>query len=197
MRTIHKQYDDPLDLVWKSAAKRLGIIVVRNSEVFAAWDGVGTLKIGTPETLDPDDSLAQMIFHELCHALVEGPDKFGLPDWGLNMDEANHFVHEHAALRLQAALADQFQLRQFFASTTDFRSYFDGLGESPLQEGADDPAIALARLAWPRATEGAWGNAIHTALKQTRQIFDLVTPLADKNSLWNDAKVSRTSSDGQ
>ena len=32
--------------------------------------------IGTADTLDADDSLAQMIFHELCHSLVQGEDSF-------------------------------------------------------------------------------------------------------------------------
>lgn len=183
MRKIERTYHDPLDLVWLHAAKELGINVVRDKEVFASWDGQGTLKIGVQSTLDPDDCLAQMIFHELCHALIEGPAKFTTPDWGLDMDNLDHEVHEHAALRLQARLADQYYLREFLASTTNFRTYFDRLGVDPFSEKTD-PAVLLAQDAWSRATTGQWGDTIANALRRTKQIYDVVTELAPQNSLW-------------
>lgn len=183
MRKIEKHYQDPLDIVWLNAAKLLGISVVRDQEVFAAWDGKGTLRIGTAETLDPDDSLAQMIFHEICHALVEGPEAFHLPDWGL---EANSDVcREHACIRLQAALADQFGLRNFLATTTDFRVYYDDLGPNPL-EGESDPAIPLALSAWQRAQTGDWSNPIRIALQHTRSLLDIAKQVAPVDSLWSD-----------
>ncbi|MBT6435962.1 MAG: YkgJ family cysteine cluster protein, partial [Deltaproteobacteria bacterium] len=64
-RPITKIYQDPLDLIWTNTAKQLGMKLTRSSEVFAAWDGKETLTIGSPEDLDADDSLAQMIFHEI------------------------------------------------------------------------------------------------------------------------------------
>lgn len=183
MRRIDRTYHDPLDLIWLHAANELGINVVRDAEVFAAWNGHGELKIGVQESLDEDDCLAQMIFHELCHALIEGPQKFATPDWGLTMDNPDDVVHEHAALRLQARLADKYQLRGFLASTTDFRIYFDSLGSDPFS-GGDDPAIELAESAWARATTGQWGRAIDNALQRTRAILELVTAIAPKQSLW-------------
>ncbi|MEO8498520.1 MAG: YkgJ family cysteine cluster protein, partial [Planctomycetota bacterium] len=96
MRTIRVTYQDPLDLIWIQAARSLGVIVERNPDVFASWDGAGVLRIGTAETLDADDSLAQMILHELCHLLVEGPEAIQLPDWGLENDPSK-VAHEHAA----------------------------------------------------------------------------------------------------
>ncbi len=183
MRIIEKIYEDPLDLVWIHAAKNLGIQIVRDSQVFAAWDGNGTLRIGTPDTLDADDCLAQMIFHEICHAMIEGPDRFTTPDWGLDIDEANHQVHEHAALRLQASLADRYHLRNFFASTTDFRSYFDKIGSAPLDD-AIDPAAELAKSAWLRATTGQWGQVVDSALNRTQQILVVVESIAPAQSLW-------------
>lgn len=189
MRKIEKNYEDPLDLVWIHAAKTLGITIVRDSEVFAAWDGKSILRIGTPETLDDDDCLAQMVFHEFCHAMIEGPTKFHEPDWGLDMDESDHIVHEHAALRLQAGLSDRYQLREFFASTTDFRSYFDRLSARPL-EGEGDPAAAMANAAWARATTGQWGSTIDDALKRTKRILCVIQDLVDEDSLWHTRKSS-------
>jgi hypothetical protein len=138
MRPITKTYDDPLNLIWLHAAAHMGMRVERSPEVNASWDGAGVLTIGTPETLDPDDSLAQMILHETCHALVEGPESLTQLDWGLpNMGRENR-VHEHACLRLQAALADQVGMRQFFAATTMFRAYYDALPADPLAARGDN-----------------------------------------------------------
>lgn len=184
MRKIERTYQDPLDLIWLHAAKEVDINVVRDEEVFAAWDGQGTLKIGVPASLDADDCLAQMIFHELCHALIEGPDKLSTPDWGLEMDNQEHLIHEHAALRLQAKLADQYQLRLFLASTTEFRTYYDQLESDPF-EGLTDPSIKLAKAAWERATTGQWGQTIARALQRTQKLFQVVTELAPADSLWH------------
>ena len=184
MRTISKKYSDPLDLVWIHAAQQIGMKVIRDPEVFASWDGKGSLRIGAAETLDPDDSLAQMIFHEVCHALVEGPESFDQEDWGLDPDVEAGAVHEHACLRLQTALSDRYELRAFFAATTDFRKYFDQIGSTPLDESGD-PAIALAKEAFQRATQGPWSGALDTALQQTRSIADIVMNVAPADSLWS------------
>ncbi|MEL7338365.1 MAG: hypothetical protein AAFN70_19410, partial [Planctomycetota bacterium] len=89
-RAVIHRYGDPLDVIWTQAAGQIGMHLSRDSEVFAAWsgagaDGTGILRIGTVDTLDPDDSLAQMIFHEMCHGLIEGPAAFSLADWGLDI----------------------------------------------------------------------------------------------------------------
>ena len=36
------------------------------------------------ETLDADDAFAQLVFHELCHAITEGEGAVASPDWGLD-----------------------------------------------------------------------------------------------------------------
>ena len=182
VRPITKTYDDPLDLVWLHAAARMGMRVERSAEVNASWSGNGVLTIGTPETLDPDDSLAQMILHEACHALVEGPESLGKLDWGLQNNPEKK-AHEHACLRLQAALADQVGMRAFFASTTIFRAYYDALPTDPLADG-DDPAIAMAVVAWNRAIKGPWGEAIREALDRTAQIARVLEGVAPAGSLW-------------
>lgn len=183
MRAIHKTYTDPLDLIWIDAAAKMGITIARSSEVNASWDGKGVLTIGTPETLDADDCLAAMILHEVCHALCEGPECLTKPDWGLK-NMASKAVHEHACLRLQAALADQYGMRQFFASTTMFRPYFDALPDQSLADG-DDPAIPLAQAAWDRATQGPWAGPLQQALQRTAMIAKALEGVTPEDSLWH------------
>jgi len=99
-RQVTHRYVDPLTEVWLGAARRIGLRVVRTPDAYAATDGGGTLAIGTEATLDADDSLAQMIFHELCHSLVEGEESFTRPDWGLD-NTLEPDWHEYACQRLQ------------------------------------------------------------------------------------------------
>ncbi len=182
-RDISRRYDDPLDVVWLTTAQRLGMRVERAHDVFASWDGAGTLHIGSRDQLDRDDTLAQMILHEVCHALVEGPDAFGAKDWGLCNHDGRHLPHEHAAQRLQAALADTRGLRRFLAVTTDFRPYYDALPNDPLADGPD-PAIPLARAGWERARRGPWAQTLDEALDATAVMARTVAPFADEPSLW-------------
>lgn len=144
MRQINSSYLDPLNIVWTELSKQLGFDIVRDPEVFAAFDGDRVLRIGTSETLDPDDSLGQMVLHELCHALVEGPEAMGTPDWGLDFDNPNHRAHEFAALRLQASFADHVAMRNFFGSTTDFRWYFDLIPNDSLHSRVDPDSVSKA-----------------------------------------------------
>ncbi len=183
-RTISTVYQDPLELVWVSTARCFGIEVVRDPNVFASWDGVGTLRIGDPSSLDADDSLAQMILHELCHALVEGPESFRLPDWGLEITNQTQRVHEHACLRLQAALATRHDLREFFAATTNSRTYYDNLPDDPLRDD-EDAAVPMALAGWQRATEGPWASELERALRVTAAIADLIRPHVAKESIWS------------
>ena len=83
-RQVERIYLDPLDAIWLTVAERIGFLVKRSTEVYASTDGRGTVVIGAPDTLDPDDSLAQLILHELCHSLIEGPESLGIPDFGLD-----------------------------------------------------------------------------------------------------------------
>ena len=183
VRSISRAYADPVDLIWIHAAMQLGMQVQRSHEVNASWDGRQTLTIGTAETLDADDCLAQMILHEICHALCEGPESLTKPDWGLESFDSSKRIHEHACLRLQAALADRFGLRQFFASTTMFRRYYDHLPPDPLATDGD-PAVAMARLALRRATDSRWLETIEAAMAATLEIRRIVENLSPPDSLW-------------
>lgn len=184
MREITHNYEDPLNLIWIHAATEMGMRIVRDDEVFAAWDGAGTLTIGTQETLDPDDSLAQMILHETCHALVEGSEAFDKPDWGLDITDRSQLVHEHACLRLQAALSQPYGLREFFASTTNARSYYDQLPNDPMTPPTDE-AVQLAVPGLGRALEGPWSKTLRNALTNTSRLATIVRDISPVASIWS------------
>ena len=186
-RAIDVRYRDPLDLIWLRCAARLGMTVARSGEVFASWDGRGTLTLSDDAGFDPDDSLAQMVFHELCHALIEGPAGLRRADWGLENIDDRHLVREHACHRLQASLAGRYGLRAFFAVTTDHRPYYDALPTDPLAP-CDDPALPLALDAWPAAVRGDWSRPLHDALRATAALAAAVAPSAAPDSLWSQVK---------
>jgi hypothetical protein len=172
MRTPRNVYVDPLDAIWLAVARGFGLRVARSAEVYASTDGEGTLTLGTPETLDPDDCLAQMIFHELCHALVQGEAHLTSPDWGLDNESERDVAREHACLRVQAALAGEYGLRGFLAPTTDFRAAYDALPKDPLE--GEGEAIALAREAYERASRPPWAPHLRRGLDATRRVLDVV-----------------------
>lgn len=180
-RAIDHRYEDPLDTLWLETARRVGLRVERSDEVFAATDGKGTLIVGAPSTLDADDSLAQMIFHELCHSLVEGPESFELEDWGLDNVDDRHRDNEYACLRAQAVLARRYGLGVFFAPTTDHRSFYDALGDDPLS--GDDASVWMARRALNRVSRDPWGPHLEAALEATRQMLETLSPFARSPSL--------------
>jgi len=179
-RLIDARYLDPLDAIWLSAVRGFGLEVCRSEQVFASVDGAGTLTLGTDDTLDADDCLAQMIFHELCHSLVAGeaglerPD-WGLPDWSEDLSDVDTRV-EHAALRLQAHLAARHGLREVLAPTTDFRAYYDALPADVFGPGAD-PAIPIARDALPRLERPPWAPHLERALVSTAEVVRVVADL--------------------
>lgn len=182
-RSIDARYDDPLDLIWLRCARTLGIEVVRSDSVYASFDGKSQLTLSTREHFDADDSLAQLIFHELCHALVAGPRRMKRVDWGMENVDQRDLLEEHACHRLQAALADRHGLRALFAVTTEHRSYWDKLPVDPLALG-EDPAIGLARDANDRASREPWASALTLALTQTASIAALLRENAPADSVW-------------
>lgn len=189
-REVTHRYDDPLDRVWLEAARRVGLRVVRSGEVYASTDGRGALSLGLDATLDADDCLAQMIFHELCHSLVEGPESFEVIDWGLDNESERDLVREHACLRAQALLAGRYGLREVLAPTTDHRAFYDALPADPLAPTAaptpdDRASIRLARAAVARAERAPWAPHLLEALEATSAIAASVAPYADPSSLWS------------
>ena len=178
VRRIEHRYADPLDAIWIATARRIGLAIERGDDVYASTDGRRTLRIGAPPTLDPDDSLAQMIFHELCHSLVEGSESFARPDWGLDNTGARDELREHACLRLQAHLAGRHGLRGFLAPTTDYRAYWDRLPDDPLAPRRD-PAVVAAVLGAQRAERPPWAPHLGAALAATAQVVHSAAALTD------------------
>ncbi len=168
-RAIKHRYVDPLAQVWLGAARRIGLRIERTPDAYAATDGRGTLAIATDAELDADDSLAQMIFHELCHSLVEGEESFSRPDWGMDNTGPEHDWREHACLRVQWVLAGRHGLRSVFAPTTDFRSFWDQLSGDVLAERAD-PSVQAAIAGLRRAGHPPWAPALSEALAATARI---------------------------
>jgi Fe-S-cluster containining protein len=167
-RAVSHRYADPLDRVWIACAARIGLRVARDPDAFATTDGEGRLLLATREHLDADDCLAQMILHELCHSLVEGPESLSRRDWGLDNVTGADDVREHACLRLQKHLLAPHGLARMLAPTTDFRAYWDALGADPF--AGDDASVPLARRAASRAASPPWGPHLEAALEATASI---------------------------
>jgi hypothetical protein len=180
VRPITARYVDPLDLVWMSTCKRLGLSPIRrNPAVFAMTDGTGLLELAPKADLDPDDTAAQQIFHELCHWITNGEATFTERDWGFPLSDEDDW-REYACLRLQAALADRHGLRTMFASTGTFRPYFDRLGADALAPFDDSELeariVARAREALVLADGPPWGEPLRDALAATAALRGVVQP---------------------
>ncbi len=168
----------PIDRVWQDALMTLGLRLQRTDAAYASSDGAGTLSIGSVETLDADDSLAQLVLHELCHALVQGEDNWARADWGLDNTSDRDCAREQACLRLQAHLADSVGLRAQMVPTTEWREYYERLPEQPLHEAAADDApdaCALAQAGAARALLPTMAPVLTRALTITAA---LVQPAA-------------------
>jgi len=192
-RTPQHTYLDPLDAIWLTVAGRIGFRVQRSAEVYASTDGQGIMTIGAPSTLDPDDCLAQMILHELCHSLIEGVESLDLADFGLDNDSERDVTREHACLRLQAWLTEKYGLRQALAPTTDFRSYYDDLPEDPLADDGE-PATVAAKLGAARSEEAPWAPHLREGLEATAKILNVARqlgaadPKAEKPPIWSELR---------
>ncbi len=171
-------------MIWQEASARVGIRIERSDHVFASYDGKGTLTLCNEDCFDPDDSLAQFIFHELCHALVAGDNALSQQDWGMSNTDARDLPQEHACHRLQAQLADRHGLRALFGVTTDHRPFWDALGAHPMQGSPDDPSIALAARGFERSRRAPWLQPLDEALRASARIADLLRDRAPSGSLW-------------
>ncbi len=174
--------------MWLGTARRIGLRVVRTPDAYASTDGRGTLAIGDDATLDRDDSLAQMIFHELCHSLVEGEESFARPDWGMDNTGPDHDWREHACLRVQWILTGRYGLRTLFAPTTDFRAFWDetlAMSDDVLADRTD-PSVQAAILALRRTEKPPWAPHLAEALAATARIAQEAAQYASEpNVLWH------------
>jgi len=185
-RPTSGSYVDPLDVIWGALAEELGLKIQRNDDAYASFDGARTLTICTEAAFDQDDCLAQMILHELCHALVGGERARRSPDWGLESDGDGTLDQEHAAHRLQAHLTARHGLRDVLAVTTTWRDHYDAMGAEPLKE--DCASAELARQALSNARAWGWEPKIDQALKATAALAEIIRPYAKTPSLWQSSR---------
>ncbi len=178
-RPVDARYVDPCELIWLSTAERLGMHIRRSPLVFSATDGTGRLQLSTRDDLDADDCLAQMLLHEICHWCTNGLDTFAERDWGFALDGPTD-PREHAALRLQAWLADQVQLRTMFGPTGIYRQYYNRIPNDPL-EPIDDSlwethVCETAREAVARIQSKPWHPHVMEAMNATAKLRTLLAP---------------------
>ncbi|MCB9682203.1 MAG: hypothetical protein H6733_12120 [Alphaproteobacteria bacterium] len=181
-RPVLSRYLDPLELVWLATARRLGITLRRDPSIFSRTDGSGTLWLGPRDDLDADDTLCQMLLHELCHWITNGVDAFTAQDWGFPLDDADD-PREFACLRLQAWLADTHGLRGMLGPTGKYREYYDRLGPdalAPLDDSATEATVVqLAHAAVARVQQPPFHPHVAQAMTATAALRDVVAPFLD------------------
>jgi hypothetical protein len=162
-----------------STARELGLALRRDPSIFSMTDGTGLLALGPREDLDPDDTAAQMIFHELCHWITNGVDSYDLRDWDFPVGQEDD-VREYATQRLQAALADSVGLRRFFGPTGMYREYYDRIPADPFAPLDDSPREAWICREGRRSLEDAagppWAPALQRALQATAALRAAMEP---------------------
>ena len=181
-RPILSRYLDPLELVWLSTAKRLGLDIRRDPEIFSRTDGSGMLWLGPRHDLDEDDTVCQMLLHEICHWITNGVDSVRHQDWGFPLDDADD-PREFACLRLQAWISEQYGLRGMLGPTGQYREYYDALPADVLQPLDDSPweatIVRLAGEAIARAQAAPFSPTLQEAMAATAALRHLVTPFLD------------------
>lgn len=178
-RPVLSRYLDPLELIWLATARRLGLTVRRDPSIFSRTDGSGMLWLGPRADLDADDTVCQMLLHELCHWITNGVETFHEEDWGHPLTDADD-PREFGCLRLQAWLLDRHGLRGMLGPTGKYREYFDRIPADPLQPMDDSAAeaeiVAIATTAIARAQQAPFHPGIDDALAATRALSTLLTP---------------------
>ncbi len=176
-RPILSRYSDPCEVIWLATARRLGLHIRRSPLVFSATDGSGRLQLSTREHLDADDCLAQMLLHEICHWCTNGIETFQQRDWGFALDGPLDY-REHSALRLQAWLADQVELRNMFGPTGEYRQYYNRIPADALERIDDSEwehnVCDLAREAVARIQQPPWSPHVLDAMRATSELRVLV-----------------------
>jgi hypothetical protein len=190
-RPILSRYVDPYELIWLATASRLRLHIRRDPAVYSMTDGSGLLALAPRAALDPDDTLAQQVLHEICHWIVAGRDAFTERDWGYELEVPLDDPREHACLRLQAWFADQHGLRGLMAPTGLYRPYWDALGPdalAPLDDSDHEAEVAeLLTPAVERAQQAPWFEPVSEALAATARLHSAVAPfLADYASEIDD-----------
>jgi len=163
--------DLAVDAVWLECARKLEIPVARGGISYVHFDG-RTLHLADDHALDADDTVAQLVLHEICHLLVEGPAARHQPDWTLDNTDDRDSIREEAAVRVQAHLAGAYGLRRHLFPTTVVRPFFEALPADALGH-ADTPSSSLARLAATRAGRWPYDPTLDEALGATAALLSV------------------------
>jgi hypothetical protein len=155
-----------LDELWTAAARELDVPVMRGGDAYVHWDG-RTLHIAADEHLDDDDTLAQLILHEICHWMSEGADSRALADWGLDNTDDRDAARELSAVRLQAHILGGWGLRKVLHPTTPVRSFYEALGDDALERDA------MAHRAASLAAQAPFAPVLRRALAESARLLGL------------------------
>ena len=150
-----------LDALWLEAARELGFPVVRGGDAYVHWDG-RALHLADDRHLDDDDTVAQLVVHEVCHALTQGPGRLSQPDFGLDNTSSVDDVRESACLRVQAHLLGTVGLRRVLYPTTVVAPFYFALPHDALA-GGDADSVPLAREALCRAARPPYSPRLRQA----------------------------------
>jgi hypothetical protein len=132
-----------LDAEVVAAAAEFGLRVERAAGSWVSYRAAQRAIVVAPDQeLDPDDCLLQIVLHELCHWMVQGPAAVAYDDWGLDNQTADDEACEHAALMLQRTLLAPRALVDVLEPTTEFRAYYRELGFDPPTCAASTAASA-------------------------------------------------------
>lgn len=181
-RPVLSRYLDPTELIWLATARRLGITVRRDPSIFSRTDGSGRLWLGPRDDLDADDTLCQMLLHELCHWVTNGVESFSEQDWGFPLNDDDD-PREYACLRLQAWWAERHGLRGMLGPTGIYRQYYDRLPADVLEplDASEWEAriVRLAAEAIERAQRPPFAPAVEQALAATAELRGVVGRFLD------------------
>ncbi len=151
------------DPLWVELLAQAGFRLARRSTSYVWYDGRGEVAIAPDEELDADDTLAQIILHEMIHLLVQGEEARTEPDWGLdNLTDSDAHLEE-AALVMQRRLLTSWGLEAVLVPTTDFRAYY--LAEAATEARAD--RLEAAEAGWARWLVWPQREAAEAALRAT------------------------------
>jgi hypothetical protein len=181
-----------LDDIWIACARKLELPVVRGGDAYVHFDG-RTLFIADDAELDDDDTVAQLVLHELCHWAVQGEQSRMIPDWGLDNTTDRDEQRERAAVRLQAHLCGGYGLRGVLFPTTVVRPFFESLPPRALGEPGDsDPSVALAREGATRVGRWPMSPAIPEALARSAALVGVALHPVSGLALGDDARSCGT-----
>lgn len=153
-----------VDGLWVGLLEEAGFRLARRSTSYVWYDGAGEVAVAPDDELDADDTLAQIILHELVHFLVQGEAARNEPDWGLdNLTDRDAYLEE-AALVMQRRLLAVWGLESVLVPTTDFRPYY--LEQAASEQRAD--RIEAAEKGWQRWLAWPHRRSAEEALEATK-----------------------------